>query len=353
MKRITLLFAMLMVIGCIEGDYALYSLHEPEIVEIEIPVEVIVEVPVEVIVEVPVEVPGEGGEVWIDSFEQPYTMDGIDIVWAIDLSGSMHQHAQSVIDGIEAMMNALPPSGWRLGITSGSWYFSSQVQEFPLVPGDTVQDAWDAYNSLTGPTEAGFDSIYSYVIDNNYNHTWLRQDAGLLVVFVSDEDEQSNQQFTSTTSGLYDFINWYGHIRSSVFLASIVHVPATESVCPWPPSGLSVGDRYINATNHFGGVVVDICSPDWAPGVTEAANQSQPHEHWELTYVPLPDTLIVFVDFVEFVDWTYDTTSNRVNFDVLPPEGSLVEIGYVIDSFLPNAGDDDDSSGDDDDSSGT
>ena len=54
---------------------------------------------------------------------------------------------------------------------------------------------------------------------------------------------------------------------------------------------------------------------------------------------------------MEFVDWTYDATSNRVNFDVFPPEGSLVEIGYVIDSFLPNAGDDDDSSGGDDDSS--
>jgi len=351
MRRASLLVLVLVAMGCIEGDYAIYSLHEPELVEIEVPVEVIVEVPVEVIVEVPVEVPGEGGEVWIDSFEQPYTMNGIDIIWSIDLSGSMHQHAQSVIDGIEAMMNALPPSGWRLGITSGSWYFSSQVQEFPLVPGDTVQDAWDAYNSLTGPSEAGFDSIYSYMIDNNYNHTWLRQDAGLLVIFVSDEDEQSNHQFTSTTSGLYDFINWYGHIRPSVFLASIVHLPGTESVCPWAPSGLSVGDRYIDATNHFGGVVVDICSPDWAPGVTEAADQSQPHEYWELTYPPLPDTLIVFVDFVEFVDWTYDTATNRINFDVLPPEGSLVEIGYVIDTFLPNVGDDDDSAGDDDDSS--
>ena len=74
-------------------------------------------------------------------------------------------------------------------------------------------------------------------------------------------------------------------------------------------------------------------------------DQSQPHEYWELTYMPLSDTLIVFVDFVEFVDWTYDVTSNRVNFDVLPPEGSLVEIGYVIDTFLPDAGDDDDSSG--------
>jgi len=63
--------------------------------------------------------------------------------------------------------------------------------------------------------------------------------------------------------------------------------------------------------------------------------------------------LIVFVDFVEFVDWTYDVTNNIVQFDVIPPEGSLVGIGYVIDSFLPNAGDDDDddSAGDDDSSS--
>jgi hypothetical protein len=353
MKRITLLFVMLMVTGCIDGDYALYSLHEPETVyiEVEVPIEIIVEVPVEIIVEIPVEIPGEGGEVWIDSFEQPYSMNGIDIIWSIDLSGSMNQHAQSVIDGIEAMMNALPPSGWRLGITSGSWYFSSQVQEFPLVPGDTVQDAWNAYNNLSGGNEAGFDSIYSYMVGNVYNHTWLRQDAGLLVVFVSDENEQSNHQFTSNNSGLYDFINWYGHVRPSVFIASIVNVPASDSVCTWGPHPINVGDRYIDATNHFGGTVVDICSTDWAPGVLAATQQVQPHESWELTYAPLPDTLIVFVDFMEFVDWTYDVTSNRVNFDVLPPEGSLVEIGYVIDTFLPNAGDDD-SSGDDDDSAG-
>ena len=73
----------------------------------------------------------------------------------------------------------------------------------------------------------------------------------------------------------------------------------------------------------------------------------QPYDSWELSYAPIEDTLIVFVDFVEFTDWTYDVLSNRVNFDITPPEGSLVEIGYVIDY---SAGDDDDSAGDDDDS---
>ena len=354
MRRLIILFLLLMSMGCMQGDYALYSLYQPDTVYVEIPVEIIVEVPVEVIVEVPVEVPGEGGEVWIDSFEQPYTMDGIDIVWLIDKSGSMNQHAQSVVDGIEQMMLSLPPSGWRLGITTTAWQNAANTQEFPLVPGDTVQDAWDAYNNTGNHgLEAGFDALYAYLIENTYNQSWLRPGAGLLVVFVSDEDEQSSRDFTNTPSGLLDFINWYGSQRPSVFLASIVNLPSSISTCQYSPSHFYVGDRYIDATTAFGGVVVDICDEDWAPGVQEAASQAQPHEEWELTHTPIADSLIVFVDFVEFVDWTYDVTNNIVQFDVIPPEGSLVEIGYVIDSFLPNAGDDDDddSAGDDDSSS--
>ena len=250
-------------------------------------------------------------------------------------------------------MLALPATGWRLGISTTAWQNSASIQEFPLIPGATVQDAWDAYNAIGNyGLEAGFDSLYSYMIDNTYNPTWLRPDAGLLVVFVSDEEEQSNHHFNNSALGLQDFINWYAGQRSSVFMASIVNLPPAQSLCNQSHHGTYIGQRYIDATNYFGGTVVDICSTDWAPGVQAAAIQVQPYEEWELTHPPLPDTIIVFVDFVEFTDWTYDSSTNSVQFDVLPPEGSLVEIGYVIDTFLPNAGDDDDSAGDDDDSAG-
>ena len=248
------------------------------------------------------------------------------------------------------MMLALPPAGWRLGITTTSWFDSGAAADFPLVPGDSVQDAWDAYNNLgTHSFEAGFDSLYAYLVENTYNQSWLRSDAGLLVVFVSDEDEQSTRDFTSTPSGLQDFINWYGSQRNSVFLASIVNIHETQNDCSWGVPALYVGDRYMDATNAFGGVVVDICSPDWAPGVQAATAQTEPHEEWELTYTPLVDTLIVFEDFVEKhpSEWQYNSLTNSVEFLVVPLEGALVEIGYVIDY---DAGDDDDSAGDDDDS---
>ena len=64
------------------------------------------------------------------------------------------------------------------------------------------------------------------------------------------------------------------------------------------------------------------------------------------------DLLIVFEDFVEkdSAEWQYNAVTNSVEFLVIPAEGALVEIGYVI---AHDGGDDDDSAGDDDDSAGS
>jgi hypothetical protein len=297
-------------------------MNDPDTVYIEVPVEV----PIYIEIAIPVPVPGEGGEVWVDSFTQPYEMDGIDIVWAIDQSGSMHQHATSVVNGIEAMMNALPASGWRLGITTTARYWSVQTTEFPLVPGDTVDDAWDAYNNVGNQgQEAGFDSMFDYIENNSYTATWLRPDAGLLTVFVSDEEEQSNYHMNSVS----EFTDWYDGLRTNVFLASIVNVPADETLCT-SHAAMNVGDDYIEATNHFGGTVVDICSEDWSPGVSAATAEVLPYESWELTHLPLEDTIRVFINTQQDWNWTWDSTTNEVLFSPTPPSGVLVEIGYII-----------------------
>ena len=323
MRRIlSILFLLtLITVGGCEGDYTIHDQSPPEVIRIEVPVEVLVEVP------------GEGGEVWIDSFEQPYSFSGVDILWVIDRSGSMNNNDAELLAGIEAMMNALPPSGWRLNMTSMSAQNAMHDANFPLVPGDTITDAIDLWNSVgNGQWERGFDAAQAYIEDNPYAASWMRDEAALLVVFVSDEEEQSPAYTVS------QFTQWYNTLRSSVFLASIVHVPNSQ-LCH--PNLIDIGDRYIAATDHFGGVIIDICSDDWSTGVQDASAQVEPHEEWPLTYTPLEDTLIVFVEFAEFTDWTYNSSTNSVEFDIIPPEGSLVEIGYVIDQIL---GDDDDDS---------
>jgi len=144
-------------------------------------------------------------DIWVDHFYQPSQTDGVDIIWVIDPSGSMNSHQARLMQGIGAMMTALPSADWRLAIISADHRFSKDEDQFPLVPGDTALDAENMYlASKKGGYEAGFDALYAYVMENDYSLTWMRHDAALLVVFVSDEQEQSNVYFSQVNQ----FLSW-------------------------------------------------------------------------------------------------------------------------------------------------
>ena len=88
-------------------------------------------------------------------------------------------------------------------------------QQFPLVPGDDIVDAQQMYDGMTqtGHLEEGFNAAQDYILSNPYASTWLRWDAALLIVFVSDEEEQSDMSVD-------DFTDWLNGYRSSVFMSS-------------------------------------------------------------------------------------------------------------------------------------
>jgi len=291
-----------------------------------------VEVPVYIEVEVPVYIDtgfDDPGLIWVDSFTQPNTVDGIDILWIIDTSGSMHRFDAQLMAGIGTMLTALPPTSWRLAMMSNDPSRAVLENQFPLVPGDDILDAEAMYSSMgRGGMEEGFDAAYEYIVNNSYSGTWMRPDAGLLVVFVSDEEEQSNDHF----SDVADFISWYRGLRGgSVFLASIVNHDMTESLCDWV-SPIDVGTRYMDATNAFGGNIIDICDEDWTAGVADAAASVEPHESWALSHQAIVDSVRVFMNgsLVEpgMTSWTYSEVDNTVYFHTIPPGSTLVEIGY-------------------------
>lgn len=277
-----------------------------------------------VYIEVPVEVENND-KIWVDHFFQPTSANGVDILWVIDMSGSMHDNEEKLLAGIEAMMKSLPVSGWRLNMISNSPNVVVQDQQFPLVPGDTFQDAKDMYdNVIQGNLEMGFDSLEEYMFSNPYAPTWMRYDAALLVVFVSDEEDQSNMTVP-------EFVTWYANARQNVYLASIVNVDPADSLCP-QGNAVFVGYNSMEATRYFNGVIVDICSDDWSPGVTDASYQIEPYESYELSHTPSDrDSIRVFIDGVPNNDWHFVKTENVVYFDVIPDPGTLVEMVYDYD----------------------
>ena len=317
--KILLLAMVTLVSGCMQPDYAIHG--KGETVYVEVPVYITEEVPGET----------EYGEIWVDHFVQPLSVEGVDILWVIDTSGSMYAYEDELLLGIEAMLAALPATGWRLAMTSNDPAKASVEAQFPLVPGDDIDDAVDMYEAMgVGHREEGFDAAYEYIVNNSYAQTWMRPDAALLVVFVSDEEEQSDDHFPQVA----DFTSWYNNQRGgSAFVSSIVNVEQADSVCLSPPSTINIGHRYMEATNYFGGVIVDICDGDWSPGVTDASSQLAPHEYWELTHVPSnEDSIRVFQNGVLNWDWYYEASDNTVQFTIIPEGNVLVEIGYHYDA---------------------
>ena len=336
MKLLLTLFVSLGFWAC-QYEYAIVKPGEPEtIIVTETVTETVtvteeVEVPVYIEVEVPVYIgdtaEDDPGLIWVDSFTQHMSTDGIDILWVIDRSGSMNRYNPELLAGVEAMLHALPVSDWRLVMISADPTRSITSTEFPLVPGDDIDDAAAMLATLAmAPWEEGFNSVYEYVNHNPYSSTWMRPEAGLLVVFVSDEEEQSEVEYPMPA----DFLGWYGSLRmGSVFMASVVNVASAISECTHPVSPIDIGNRYMDATHMLSGVVVDICSEDWSPGVTDATHSIEPIEQVALTHQAVADSVRVFINgSLDAYGWYYQESDNTVYFTAVPTADQLVEIGY-------------------------
>ena len=326
-----LVFAAAVLTGCSTNmDYYIVGTGTETVTEVVY--ETVYE-EIEIPVYIEVEVPADPGLIWVDSFIQPQSVDGVDIIWVIDTSGSMNRFDEELLAGIEAMLLALPESGWRLAMLSNDPGEASIESQFPLVPGDDIVDAENMYNSMgRGHREEGFDASYEYLMNNAYAQTWLRHDAALLVVFVSDEEEQSDSHFPTVDS----YISWYSTQRNgSAFLSSIVNLDPAESLCN--TSTYNAGYRYMEATSHFMGQIVDICSEDWSAGVIDAASRLEPHEYIQLTYEPIEESIRVFINGALNYDWYYSATDNTIYFTVIPGGNDLVEVGY---RYFPDEGGD-------------
>jgi hypothetical protein len=282
-------------------------------------------------VEVYVEDTSEPDPIWVDSFIQPSATAGVDIIWVIDPSGSMNVHKTRVLQGIEDMLNALPQVNWRLAIISADQNVAAQDSDFPLLPGDSVGDAQSMYtSSVVGHYEAGMYAIYNYIENNSFSSNWLREDASLLIVFVSDEEDQSTSQFPVAS----DFTDWLDGQRDSVYVASIVNFEQAQSQCT-TVNPIYVGYRYMDVAQYYNGQVLDICSTDWSAGVIDAANGAVPYTEYPLSEVPADYNYItVFVDGVVYHDayWDYNPVGNKIEFILGPPGGALVEIAYYYSS---------------------
>ena len=298
-----------------------------------------------------------------DSFFQEGT-DRVDILWIVDNSNSMANEQIKVAEGFHEFIQAVGVKeevDFHLGLVSTDMDLANA--ERGLLIGDppylTREDSYAAsfmdrvrVGTIGSDKERGLQAALHALTDPaalEHNTDFLREDAVLALVFVSDENDCSDDNWLADDqegSLCYEideklvptaeFVRAFQAIKGlegRVVASSIVGPPVSEGCdASWP------GQRYWTVAEELGGLVADICESDYLQIMDDVGSRiSEPQRAFFLTHSPVEESIVVLVDDVELAPdpvqgWTFDGALDSINFtgDYVPAFGSVIRVGYDI-----------------------
>ena len=169
------------------------------------------------------------------------------------------------------------------------------------------------------------------ILGQTENQGFVREDSGLHLTVVSDEDDASGDSPITRA----EFIDYLQGLRfgSKVSFSSIVG-PTTGC----PDIG-EPGSDYLAVTNQVGGVFWPICQPEWTVVLDELGFLAVGlQREFFLSQLPVPGTIDVTVEtsgavlgYLEGTDWVYDRGRNSVVFlDLVPEPLAVVTLEYEV-----------------------
>lgn len=180
-----------------------------------------------------------------------------------------------------------------------------------------------------------------------HNAGFLRDEAHLAIVLVTDAEDQSPQ----SVDFYYNFfLNIKGFRRANDISISGI-IPTQPSAPPgctgngYDSSSAGQSPRMRTIITRTGGIFDEICTPDWAKSLEKLGEQAFGYKtRFFLNNAPdmtvSPDPILVEIDGVPFpavgpfgdVRWTYNSTANAIDFEPLavPEPGSTLKLTYKV-----------------------
>ena len=304
---------------------------------------------------------------WTDSAAQT-----VDVLFVVDDSGSMGQEQANLASSFDAFIQeaASWKSDYQIGVTTttvsfpdggglqGDPGFITAANWEKFLPNvmvgttgsGTEQGLWAAKISVSPPltdatqeacadhSDCGF--LHLCHLDGTCggaNRGFVREEAALELVFVSDEEDQSPES-------LDGYLNFFRALKG-FDRPDLLHIHAIVG----PPGGCSSvngvadpGHRYLDLAAATGGATYSICELDFAKGlqgIGEIAFAAQ--MQYFLTAIPAPTTLVVTIEgqlcpllSAGIFNWVYEPETHSVTLTeegiCSAAPGDLVEITYEL-----------------------
>ena len=264
--------------------------------------------------------------------EEQFEQDGIigsDILFVIDNSGSMCGNQTQLANNIDTFITVLSASGYDYQIA----FITTDNPNFvgPIITPLHADPVLEAAAQIGGigcrgsAVERGMDQSMSALGtsgDAGPGSSFLRDDAKLVTIYLSDEDDFSTTSPTTMAARLNAL-----KTDSSLMVAHAVagDVPGGCTA----NGGAQAGQDYYDLVNMTGGTFLSICAEDWGTPMEELARESLARSAFYLADKPIVSSISVEVDGVISVDWSYDATIGAIIFSVVPPDGAVIDIRYA------------------------
>lgn len=311
-----------------------------------------------------------------DSWQQAPT-DEVDILWVIDNSNSMKLEQDLLAAGFDSFVSSLEETNTNFhlgvittdfdyddpnrGVLVGEPIYLDNDDDYQLeFAGDPNAEPPIDGRALVGLNGSGKEKgleaaayALSPQMTTTLNAGFLRSDANLLVVFVSDEDDcsddgalgpdadnrecYSRRDDLTPVGELVDAITSVKSTRDRVQLAAIVGPPDAGALCD---ENTLPGTRYIEAARLTAGLAGSICETDWSGFLSELGlNAAGIFTVFQLSHGAAEGTLVVTVDgqvvpVSETDGYTYDPENFTIEFHGIwiPERGAGVLATYTIQS---------------------
>jgi hypothetical protein len=281
--------------------------------------------------------PGNEVTLKTDSFSQQSSGGKLDILWVIDNSGSMGDEQQALGDNFSAFIEEFVEKNidFQMAVTTTD----TRSQYAGVAYGDSMETLTSeklaedqdqfledfAENVSVGVDGSGKEKGIkgSFAFTNRHKDDWLRDDAYYVIVYMSDEEDQSEASVNAYMNGIKAKKNNDGLVKAY----SIVQMVET-SVDKWLHRGY---ERYQEASDLTNGRVTDIRDDFYLTLLEMGEEIAQLSEQFPLSSTPADiDSIVVVVDGVESQDWEYIPASNTISFNSAPAVGAQIEVTYEI-----------------------
>jgi len=290
-----------------------------------------------------------------DTFQQVPTPQA-DVLFVVDDSCSMQEEQSNLGSNLGAFLAYATQEGidFQIAVTTTDIERGGAHGRFVPVSGGSANriirpntpNATSAFQSNVSQgtngsvDEQGLEAAYLALSDpliNTHNAGFLRTDAALAVIIVSDEEDHSSRALSFYENFLR---NIKGFQNSGMFSLSAI-VGTRQPTCQGAGGRAEYADRYIRVSQNTGGVVESICNANWGQTLANIGlNSFGLKRQFILSSTPVPTTIAVTVDTIPVpavtpggqTRWTYDQPTNSVTFQPgsVPQANATIEVTYTV-----------------------